>query len=62
MSNKPNETIYKIPYIEYEYMRYKASRMKNRIKAALILTNLLWICLTAIMVVKGYEKRGNRHS
>lgn len=56
MSNKPNETIYKIPFIEAEYMKWKESRTKNRIKAALILTNAIWICLTAL-IVQSYEKR-----
>jgi hypothetical protein len=56
MSNKPNETIYKIPFIEAEYMRWKESRMKNRMKAALILTNAIWLCLTAL-IVQSYEKR-----
>jgi hypothetical protein len=31
--------------------------MKNRMKAALIITNAIWLCLTALMVVQRYEKR-----
>lgn len=57
MSNKPTENIYKIPFVEAEYMKWKESRTKNRIKAALILTNALWLALALLMVVKGYEKR-----
>jgi hypothetical protein len=57
MSNKPYETIYKIPFIEAEYMRWKESRTKNRMKAALIITNAAWLCLTALIVVQRYEKR-----
>jgi hypothetical protein len=58
MSNKAvDETIYKIPFIEHEYIRYKESRKRNRIMAALILTNAIWLGLTALIVVKGYEKR-----
>ena len=57
MSNKPNETIFKIPFIDAEYLSWKESMTKNRMKAALIITNAAWLCLTALIVVQRYEKR-----
>ena len=40
--NHEDEAMYKIPFIEYEYMRYRASRKMNRITCALAVTNIAW--------------------
>lgn len=57
--NKPqkNETMHMIPFIEHEFKMFKASKRKNRIAVALAVTNIAWfILLTAIFVLRGYEK------
>jgi hypothetical protein len=61
-NNAETETIYEIPFVEHEYTLYKESRKRNRIMAALIITNAIWLCLTALIVVKGYEKARKHYS
>ncbi len=56
--NHEDETMYKIPFVEYEYMRYRASRKMNRITCALAVTNLAWfVFVLAYIIRKVYEKR-----
>ena len=56
--NKPNnghnrEYIYKIPFIEHEYLMHKESMIRRRIVKALIVTNTVWLlCVAFIMSSK----------
>ena len=57
-NNHEDETMYKIPFVEYEYMRYQESRKMNRITCALAVTNLAWfVFVLAYIIRKVYEKR-----
>lgn len=55
MPGKPNAThnseyIYKIPFAGYEYALYKASKIRRRIVAALIISNAVWLIAMAIIM------------
>jgi hypothetical protein len=55
MPEKPNAThnseyIYKIPFAEYEYALYRASKIRRRIVAALILSNAVWLVVMAFIM------------
>lgn len=45
-----NEAMHMIPYIEYEYARYRASKQKNRIVFALAVTNIAWFGLFLVYI------------
>jgi hypothetical protein len=48
-----NEAMHMIPYVEFEYERYRASKQKNRIVYALAVTNIAWFVLfLAFMIFK----------
>lgn len=49
--NHEDETMYKIPFVEYEYMRYRASRKMNRIACALAVTNLAWFVFVLAYII-----------
>lgn len=56
MPNKTNtthedETMHMIPYIEYEYEKWRASRQKNRIVCALAVTNIAWLVLVLAYIL-----------
>ena len=58
INNHEDETLYKIPFVEHEYAKYRASRRLNRITCALAVTNLAWfICVLVYILRKRYEKR-----
>lgn len=50
-NNHEDETMYKIPFVEYEYMRYRASRKMNRITCALAVTNLAWFVFVLAYII-----------
>ena len=54
MPNKDinHEEIYKIPFVEYEYMRYRASRKINRIACALAVTNVAWFIFMLAYILR----------
>lgn len=56
-NNHEDEEMYKIPFIEYEYMKYRASRKVNRIACALAVTNLAWFVFVLAYIKERYEKR-----
>jgi hypothetical protein len=48
---KPNnEYIYKIPFIEHEYLMNKESIIRRRIVKALIVSNTVWLCAVAFIM------------
>jgi hypothetical protein len=56
MPDKQNDThnseyIYKMPFVEHEYMMYKASRIRRRIVMALAITNAFWLVVTAFILL-----------
>ena len=56
-NNHEDETLYKIPYIEHEFIRYKESRKTNRITCALAVTNIAWFVLAVVAyIIERYEK------
>lgn len=55
MPEKPNGThnseyIYEIPFAEHEYAMYRASKIRGRIVAALIITNAVWLIVMAFIM------------
>ena len=54
MTNKDmnqSDKVYKIPFIESEYVRYKVEKRKNQILCALAATNILWLMLFVLAIV-----------
>jgi hypothetical protein len=50
-SNRHNsEYIYKIPFIEHEYLMHKESMIRGRIVKALLVTNAVWLCVVALIM------------
>lgn len=41
-----------IPYIEHQRRMFKAYKRERRLKAALIITNALWVVLTIIIATR----------
>ena len=57
MPDKLNEThksefVYKIPFVEHEYLMYRVSKIKSRIVMALMLTNAVWLVIVACILLK----------
>lgn len=51
-TNHEDEAMYKIPFIEYEHMKYRASRKMNRIACALAVTNLAWFVFVLAYIIR----------
>lgn len=53
-SNKTHksEFVYKIPFVEHEYLMYRVSKIKSRIVMALMLTNAVWLVILACILSK----------
>lgn len=47
-----SEFVYKIPFVEHEYLMYRVSRIKSRIVMALMLTNAVWLVILACILSK----------
>lgn len=50
-TNHEDEEMYKIPFIDYEHMKYRASRKMNRITCALAVTNLAWFVFVLAYII-----------
>ena len=56
MPDKQNDTttvedIYKMPFVEHEFIMYKASKIRNRIVMALAITNAFWLVVAAFILL-----------
>ena len=50
-TNTHENDMHSIPYILYEYERYKARKIKNRITCALCVTNIAWLIIFLAFIV-----------
>ena len=46
------EALAVIPFVSHEYKVYKVERQKNRIACALAVTNLAWVVLAVVYILK----------
>jgi hypothetical protein len=48
-NNHNSEYIYKIPFVDHEYLMHKESMIRGRIVKALIVTNVAWLLAVAFI-------------
>ena len=46
------KTMAQIPYIEHQRRMFKAYKREQKLKAALIITNALWVAVVIIMATR----------